>query len=477
MKRSNELAKNTLIIFIGTICTKMITFFLLPLYTGILSTKEYGIVDLLSTLVSLLLPIVTFQIEQAVFRELLDARNSNDKKSKIISSSIFSVILQCCVFVIIFLIFSSLIKNDYKFYLVANIIASIFASLFLQIARGVGDNTRYAIGSFVSAFSTIVFNILFLVAINLRVNGMLLGTLLGQVICAIYLFVYLKLYKYVSIRHFKWKIVKKLWKYSLPLIPNAISWWIFGSSDRVIVSIFLGLSMNGILSAASKFSGAYTILYNIFDRSWIESISLHINDDDIEDYFNKMFNEILKIFSAIIFLLISFMPFIYKIMINKNYIYGYKIVPILLLGALFNVVQGMIAVIYAAKKDTKSIAKTSFAAAIINIIIHFSLIKFIGLYAAAFSTLGAYMIIAIYRFIDIKKRYLNIKIDKSLILTCCLILAIQLPIYYINNFYLNLVSIIISIICSIFLNKNLLLFINNFIKNKKGVNKNEKNVY
>ena len=74
MNREKQLIKNTAIITIGKICTQMISFFLLPLYTAILTAEEYGIVDLLNTLVSLLIPIITFQIEQALFRYLIDAR-------------------------------------------------------------------------------------------------------------------------------------------------------------------------------------------------------------------------------------------------------------------------------------------------------------------------------------------------------------------------------------------------------------------
>ena len=77
MDREKKLAKNTVILTIGKLCTQLITFFLLPLYTAVLSTEEYGTVDLLNTLVSLLLPIVTFQIEQAVFRFLIEIRIHN----------------------------------------------------------------------------------------------------------------------------------------------------------------------------------------------------------------------------------------------------------------------------------------------------------------------------------------------------------------------------------------------------------------
>ena len=101
--REKALLNNTLIITIGTVCTKLVTFFLLPLYTGILSTEEYGILDLLNVLVALLLPIVTFQVEQAVFRELINARENEKNIREIISNGVFSVILQCICFGVLFL--------------------------------------------------------------------------------------------------------------------------------------------------------------------------------------------------------------------------------------------------------------------------------------------------------------------------------------------------------------------------------------
>lgn len=466
--REKTLLKNTAIISLGIICTKLITFFLLPLYTGILTTEEYGIVDLLNTLVSLTLPIVTFQIEQAVFRELIEVRQNKKSMGKIISSSLFSVIGQCIIFAILLLIISPLINNDYKYYLFFNIIASIFASLFLQISRGIGDTKRYSIASFVTAIFTIIFNILFLVGFKMKVNGMLLGTLIGQISCVIYLFIFLKLYNYISYKLFDKKMVLKLWKYSVPLIPNAISWWVFGSSDRVIVSMFLGLSMNGILSVSSKFSAMYVTLYNIFDRSWIESISMHINDADIADYFNKMMNKALKIFASIMMVIISVMPFAYSILINEKFSYGYMFVPILMIAAFFTVCQGMIAVIYAGKKDTKAIAKTSIVAAILNIVIHLSLIKFIGLYAAVVSTLASYFVIFIYRLYDINKRYMKIYLEKKFIIFTTLYMMMLLFLYYNNVLLMNVLSIIFTIAYVFVINYDTIKGIVLFIKKKVG---------
>ena len=454
MSREKNLAKNTIIITIGKISTQMITFFLLPLYTGILSTEEYGTVDLLNTLVSLLLPIVTFQVEQAVFRELIEVRGKKDKESRIISSAVITVIFQCIVYLIIFALISPFINNHYKFFLATNVVANIFLSLLLQIARGFGDNKKYAFASFISALSTIVFNVLFLVVIKLGANGMLLGTMLGQIVATIYLFISLKLYKYLKVKDYKKEVIKSLWKYSLPLIPNAISWWVFNASDRVIASAFLGVDQNGILAASLKFSAVFITFYNIFNMSWTESISIAIKDEDVSDYFNRMFNIVLRLFTAMAVDMIACMPFVFSIMINEKFSAGYGLVPISIVGSLFNVVVGLISVIYVAEKNTKAIASTSIVSAVINIIVHLVLIKFIGLYAAVISTFVAYFVMSIYRLADASKRYFKIKVDMNFIIQSLIALIFVFVSYYINNIYLNVFVVLFAVLFAIYINKD-----------------------
>lgn len=466
MNREKTLAKNTLIITIGKICTQLITFFLLPLYTGILSTEEYGVVDLLNTLVSLLLPIVTFQVEQAIFRELIEVRKKENEKKNIITTGVITVVFQCFLFLVLFAIIAPFVHNDYKLFLATNVITYIFLSLFQQIARGLGDNKRYAIGSFLSALFTIIFNVLFIAVIRLGATGMLLGTLLGQLLSILYLFFSLKLYNYIEIHKYKKIIIKKLWKYSIPLIPNAISWWVFNASNRVITSTFLGVAENGILAASLKFSSVFITFYNIFNMSWTESISISINDDDIESYFNKMFNIMMRLFTALGIGIIVCMPFVFPIMINEKYSSGYGLVPLSILGSLFNVVVGLISVIYVAKKNTKAIANTSIISAVLNIVINLALVKVVGLYAAVISTFIAFFTMSIYRLYDIRKKYFRIKFEKSLLIKTVIILLIILPIYYINNLYFNIFSLLLAILFAWDLNKSSVKTIFSIVKNK-----------
>ena len=466
MSREGKLAKNTFVLALGKICTQLITFFLLPLYTSILSVEEFGIVDLLNTLVSLMLPIVTFQVEQAVFRELIDCRENNERKKKIISTGFFPVFIQCMVYLAVFFIISPFITNRYKYFLATNVIAFIFASLFQQGARGMGDNNKYAFSGLISAVITIITNVLLLVVVKLGATGMLLGNMLGQIACIIYIFVALKLYKYLSISEFKAEILKKLWKYSIPLVPNGISWWVFNASDRIIVSAILGVAQNGILSAAHKFSNVYYMIFQIFNMTCTETIAVHILDKDIKDFFNNIFNTILKIFVAISIFIIACMPIVYPIMINRNYFIGYYQVPIMMIASIFNVIIGLIGTIYVANKNTKAIANTSLFSAIINIIVHLLLINFVGLFAATISTFVAYLIMTIYRISDVNKRYFKIVMDEKFIIRTFLVLVVILLIYYLGNIYIQMFGILFVMIYALRENRNCIKVVLNILKRK-----------
>lgn len=465
MGRGKQLLKNTAIVTVGKISTQLVTFLLLPVYTAILSTTEYGVVDLLNTLVSLLLPIVTFQVEQALFRKLIEIREDEEQKGVVITTTIISVTIQCIVYLMIFLLISTFINNEYKYFLATNVIASIFSSLMLQMTRGLGDNTTYAIGSFITTLSTIILNILFIVVFRFGAYGMLTATMLANIVCVIYITIRKKIYKYIIPSQFNMNTLKKLWKYSFPLIPNALSWWIFTASDRIIVSAMLSVGANGILSVAHKFPNVYISFYNILNITWTETAALHINDEDSEKFFSNIINIIIKIFSSLAIGIIACLPFVFNIIINQKFAEAYLYVPILMFASICNVVIGAISVVYVAKKDTKAIASTSIVSAMINIITHLGLIKFIGLYAAPVSTAIAYFSMMIYRFIHVRK-YITIKLEKGLILKITIVMALAIIAYYIRNIYFNIFTLVIVIIFVYLLNKSFAKMILDMVKSK-----------
>ena len=466
MKREKQLVKNTVIVAIGKICTQFISFFLLPLYTALLSTEEYGTVDLLNTYISLLLPLVFLQIDQAAFRFLIDVRDNEKEKRKLLSTIIFTIVIQSVLYLIVYAIIGSFIDNQYKYFLATNVVASMFSNIMLQISRGLGDNSTYSLGSLVSGAGTIILNVLFIVVFKWGAYGMLSATLIANLLCAIFVFLKKKIYKYISISEYSKSEIKKIWKYSIPMVPNQLSWWIITVSDRTIITYILGVGMNGIYSAANKFSSICTSLFGIFNLTWAESASMYIGDKDSSEYFSNIISTTLKLFIALCFGIISFMPFVFKFLITgEGYAEAYFQIPILMLSTIFSIAVSLFGSIYVALKKSGEIAKTSIYAAIINIVVNLLLINFIGLYAASISTLIAYLAMSIYRYFDIQK-YKRIKIDKKLIAISVITGSVIVVIYYIRNTYLCLLGALISVIFALLYNKNLLFNIFQIVKKK-----------
>lgn len=466
MNKEKQLLKNTAIVTIGKICTQLITFLLLPLYTYVLSTEEYGIVDLLNTLVSLFIPIVTLQIEQGVFRYLIDCREDKEKEKKVITTSILFMVAQTILYLVIFACASQFIHNSYKYFLAVNLVANVFANILLQISRGMGDNTKYAIGSFLSGAVTVILNVIFIVLFKWGAYGMLFATLIGNLMCAMYLTISKEIYKKVSIKLFDKALLKEILKYSIPLVPNMISWWVVNASDRMIVTAALGVATNGIYSAAHKFSSVLMTLNAVINMTWTESASLNIEKEDRDEFFSKIFNVILRIFGSLCLGVVAYMPFVFPILINEKFGDAYYQIPILIIATIFNILVSFLGAIYVAKKLTKEIAKTSIFAGIINIVLDITLINFIGLYAASVSTAVAYFSMFMYRFIDSKK-YVNLHISKKIVISLIAMSVATIICYYIRNTALNLIMAIFVTIYAAFVNRNSFKFMLNMLKKKR----------
>lgn len=465
MSKGKDLAKNTVIVSIGKICTQLITFFLLPVYTAVLSNEEYGVVDLLNTLTSLLLPIATLQIEQGIFRYLLDCRENKEKQTTLITTVSKFILVQSAICILIFLGASPFIHNEYKYFLMANLLMGILSSISLQICRGLGDNKTYAVGSFITGALTVILNVIFIVVFKWGACGMLIATAISNLLCAIYVFVKKKIYKYIDIKQNDKKLLKDIIKYSVPLIPNMISWWIVSASDRTIISAVIGVAQNGIYSAANKFSGIFSTLYSVFNLTWTESASININSEDRDEFFSKIFDFIVRFFGSLCLGTIAVMPFVFGILVNEKFAESYYQIPILILGSVFNILVSFLGSVYVAKKLTKEIAKTSIIAAIINIVVNIALIKQIGLYAASISTVIAYFAMFIYRWIDVKK-YVSIKTNKALIAVLSVSFLVAIITYYLKMKIISIVVLLAVIIIAIYINKDSAKYLTEIVKKR-----------
>ena len=454
MKNRNiELFKNTIIIFLGKVSTQLLSFLLLPLYTAYLSTREYGMADLIITYIQLLVPVLTLEIEMAAFRFLIDNRNKTKEKEKIIYNVLMFITLVAIVFTIVFILLAKIINIKYVWLILLNVLVSMYGNALLQIARGLGDNIKYSLGSAINGGIILVLNIVLIVHYNMGAKGMLISMIFSNLIMSLYLVISLKLY---SIKNSKRdsEMLKEMIKYSIPLVPNLISWWIVSVSDRTIISLLINLSANGIYSAANKFSMVFIGVYNVFNLSWTESAAIHYREKDRDEFFAKTINYIFELFASACVLSIAILPFIITYIIKDDYFEAYYHIPILLLASLNNVVIGLLSVVYVAEKNSKELAKTSLLAAIINVCSNLILIKIIGLFAASISTFIAYFSLMLFRLIDVKK-YIKIKnTNKKFTITLIILLIPLLVSYYLQNHVFSLIMFVIVIVYCMYFNVN-----------------------
>lgn len=457
MNRERALVKNTGIIAIGKLSSKVFTFLLLPLYTSTLLPEDYGTIDVLQTVMSLVLYVVTLQIDAAVFRFIIDNRGTEDKKICYVSSGLVLLSVSSVVFTGLLLLTNVFFEIPYLLLFILTYWAHAFANLMLNIARGLGHNAMYSLCSAVITLVGLIANIMLILGMHLGAKSILIAMLISNIVGSLIIVISEKLWKVVSLSSFRMHELKEMLEYSIPLVPNAVSWWITNMSDRILILLLLGSAMNGIYAAANKIPIMYTTIFTIYNLAWSESVVLCVKDRDNEDYINRIMQSSYKLFSFLVVGIICCVSLCFNIIFGSNYNDAYPHIFILLIAVFINSLCSMYGGIFSGFKDTKITGKTTIIGAIINFLVNLFLIKVIGLYAASISTLVAYSVIFFVRKRAANK-YVRIVWDRGFSIQLIFIfLAVGVG-YFLQNYWVNGCILLGVIVWGILNNKAIVSF-------------------
>lgn len=467
MNSKKEYIVNTITLLIGKFSTQFVSFLLIPLYTRFLIASDYGFIDLIQTYITLFVPIFTLKLDSATFRFLIDCRKDGKEKER---NEIVTNVLAVIFFLTILVLFGMfllrrIIKINYYGIVCCNIFVLMISNILLQFLRGLGKNKSYSISTILMSLATLISNFVLIIVFKFNASSILISSTIANVIGIIYISTVLRLHQFVDAKLINKKKIKDLLFYSLPMIPNQLSWWIVNISDRTIITHFINTAANAVYTVSCKFSNIVNTIFAIFSTSWQETASLHINDKNSEEFLSDMMNSIFILFASFSIIMMAMIPFVFEIMVGENYRSGFNYIPILLLGNIFNILVSLLGGVYIALKMVKQVANTTIISAILNILINLLLIKKFGLYAASASTLLAYLIMAIYRYIDIKK-YLKIKLNFKKILAFFIAFFISSGLYFANNLYANILNLLFVTAFCIILNKSFLITAFYKIENK-----------
>ena len=465
-KDVKKLRNNTILMIIGSFSSKFLVFLLLPFYTHVLSTTEYGISDIVFTTANLLYPVFSFLMTESILRFSLDTNEHNDRKN-IFSTAIYISGLGFIVLLLLSPIFwfIEIFKNYYVFFMLYYFSMLLYL-LFSQFAKGINQVKEFSLAGILNTFLTICFNLIFLLIFDLGINGYLLAYILGSFLSALFLFIKLKYYNYlIPPKKVNKKNAKKMLAYSLPMIPNSISWWISNSSDKYMISYFCDVAVNGIYSASYKIPTLLTTFSSVFVNAWQLSAVDEFGSEQNRKFYKVVYEKYAALNIIIVTLLIALVKIISMFLFDQAYYTAWMPASILLLAYVFNTASGFLGTIYTSAKKTGNLFISTLLAAILNIVFNFILIKQIGMTGAAIATLISYFFVWLYRLINSKKIIdIQIELKSNIISYFLIILEIFILFYTENLIQIILLALIVSIIFLI--NKRIIIEIYHLIFDK-----------
>lgn len=427
-ERKNLLV-NTVLIAIGNMGAKIISFLLLPLYTSLLTPEQYGDYDYIITIAAFLLPMVTLCLYEAIFRYLIDAKTEEEKK-KIFSFSFATVLLLCCVLTVVFLFLILFADYKYSVHLLIYTLASVAYTFFTYALRGMGKTKKYALFSSIKNIMQVVFNVLSIVVMKMGMEGLLISTIAAEFLGVILCVVGGRMWRYISFRGIRFSEYKSMVKYSIPLIPNSLSATIINLSDRIMITNMIGSDANGIYAISYKFPNVFETIYHYFYTAWSESSARMLNDAEnkVEAVYNALKRTISRFLLGLVIVAVAGMAILFRIFVKGDYVAGFACVPVLMFAIYFNSLAKYYSGIFTAYKKTNIILVSTLIAAAINVGLNFAFLTKIGIMWAAITTLIANFVMCLIRFVAVQK-YVRIRFNWRLWLSAAPVIAIVILLY------------------------------------------------
>ncbi len=406
MDKYKKLASNTAIFAAGTLISKILVILLMPLYTSILSTEQYGVSDLITQTAKLIIPLACVGVCEGIFRFAIDAE---DKKG-VFSTSLCVIFAGSAITLALSPLFTLVGSFEgYEWLIPAYVICANLHSACAQYVRAKGDSVTFAAQGIINTALTIAYNILFLVVFDMGVTGYVLSVILGDLTVTLGLVIYSRLWRDFSVKSFSKKHLSELLRFSVPYIPTTMLWLVTSASDRFIVTHFCGEAANGLYSASYKIPTLLTLVCGVFIEAWqISAVSEGNDKKSVEDFFGKVYKNYLSIMIAGAAFIIVGAKIFTRILLADSYYFSWEYIPILAIATMFSALVSFMGSVYFLEKKSVSSMLTALSGALINIILNFVMIPTHGAMGAALATLISYLAVYAIRVID-TKQYVRFK--------------------------------------------------------------------
>lgn len=446
-KKNIDLFKGMIVYAIGNFGTKILSFLIVPLYTYYITTEDMGTYDLLITTVNLLAPIVTLQISDAAYSWIM---REKDVEDICIKSTFQILIFNTIVSSLIIIGVNQIYNIPYCMEFILVLASSNALAIAQKILRGIKKQKLFAASGIIYTFIFLSLNVIQICIFDLGVKGLFISAIAANILALVIIMILEKKLRTCLIDTIDLKLIKKMLAFSTPLIANQLSWWVINSSDRYIITFFLGKAANGIFSIAYKFPTILQMILNLFNTAW-QDISIVDNDVEQGTYYSEIFKQLYKISFMILLPLVPITKIAIELIVENSYKSAASYISFLYLGTIFQAFSSFYGVGYLKSKNTKQASLTSIYGAVVNAVVNLALIKFIGLQAAAISTFLGFFVMWLIREKQNRKE-LGISIDRAHFAKVFIPILIFCIISCFTGLYIDVILAILGMVIFIIIN-------------------------
>lgn len=390
MNRYKKLVSDTFVFSLGSFSSKILSVLLLKLVTSHMSEDAYSVATKIQTLINLLGPVASLSLADSVLRFGLDKSLS---RKKVYSTAVTSSLISMAIGMIFLAMIASIAGfKQYTGLMMVFMFTSEFRWIQQQHLKAKDYIKLYTVDSLLSVVSLVLFTLLFMVVFKLDITGYILSIIMSDLLSILFLMYFGNIRKDFSFSEFDPAIKSRMFRYSLPLIPTAVLWWIVSSSDLFLVSKFLGDTVNGLYSCAYRIPALISFVSVIFFRAWQMSAITQYGTDEYRQYYSK----VMSAYSAIMFvgstgIMLLIQP-LTMLLTGEKFWESYKMAPFLIIASLMQSFCNFLSGIYNAAGRNEKSFYTSLVAALTNIVLNIVLIPMVGVQGAAFATMTAYVV-------------------------------------------------------------------------------------
>lgn len=466
IEKIKELTKDTAIYGISTIVGRFLGFLLVPFYTNIFSTYEFGVYSNIYAYIAFLNIVYIYGMDAAFLKYKSIAESSEEKK--VFSTPYIFVTITTLIFSLILLLLKAPLSDgmsvptQYSYLLNYVILILIFDTLALvpfsnlRLQRKAG---KFAVIKILNILINLGLNIYLIIVLDYGIEGIFISNTIASAFSFIALLP--EIVKYF-IPKIDFDLLKKMLKFGIPYLPASIAATIVQVIDRPILVRLAGESALGIYQANYKLGIFMMLFVQMFQYAWQPFFLNNAKDENAKRLFSKILTIYVIASSLILVILSLFISDFAKIeiyggrtIIGQEFLSGLYIVPVVLLAYVFHgMYVNFQAGIYIEEK-TKYFPLVTGAGALINIVINILLIPQIGIMGAAVATLASYFVMASGLFIVARKFY-EIKYEFLKIGTIFLLVAAAgFVFYYIFGFeevgIINKLLILLGFVSGLFI--------------------------